>query len=70
MNRQYFKNPLMGETMSILLSEPIDIKTDRVLRGGSWFSSFEDVRVTTRYSAKPTFKGSFVGFRCVMDVKK
>ena len=64
------KNPLMGETMSILLSEPIDIKTDRVLRGGSWFSSLEDVRVTTRYSAKPTFKGSFVGFRCVMDVKK
>ncbi|MCG9128503.1 formylglycine-generating enzyme family protein [Candidatus Poribacteria bacterium] len=62
------QNPLTGETLEVLMMNSIEVKTDRVLRGGSWFSSLQDVRVSTRYRAKPSFRGSFVGFRCVMDL--
>jgi formylglycine-generating enzyme required for sulfatase activity len=37
--------------------------TDRVLRGGSWFSNFRDVRVSFRNNFRPDFRKSYYGFR-------
>ena len=39
--------------------------TDKVLRGGSWFESASQMRVTNRSYAKPFSKFSYVGFRVV-----
>jgi formylglycine-generating enzyme required for sulfatase activity len=64
------KNPIIGDGIENLINNILDIKTDRVLRGGSWFSTVQDGRVSTRFKASPSFKGSFVGFRCVKDVEQ
>ncbi|MCE2400099.1 formylglycine-generating enzyme family protein [Candidatus Poribacteria bacterium] len=63
------KNPVVGESITYLISNSMDIKTERVLRGGSWFSTSHDVQVATRFKGSPSFRGSFVGFRCVKDVE-
>lgn len=39
--------------------------TDKVLRGGSWFESPQEMRITNRSFAKPFSKSAYVGFRVV-----
>ena len=46
----------------------INIKGSRVVRGGSWFSPAQNVRVATRVLGSPVSRGNFAGFRCVRDV--
>ena len=47
---------------------------NRVLRGGSWGSSMDfikvDVRSALRHFAHPIYSDSNIGFRCAMDAPK
>ena len=71
--RSPLRNPLAGVTgntlanLHELISNFMDIKTDRVFRGGSHYSSPETVRVTTRGGNSPRHALGSVGFRCVKD---
>jgi len=40
---------------------------DRVCRGGSWISGAHLCRVSYRYSSAPNYRGSYRGFRLVLD---
>ncbi|MCC6862683.1 MAG: SUMF1/EgtB/PvdO family nonheme iron enzyme [Bryobacterales bacterium] len=42
--------------------------TLRVLRGGSWLSPPRQVRASVRYSERPEFWSTHVGFRCAREV--
>ncbi|MHB1357233.1 MAG: formylglycine-generating enzyme family protein [Anaerolineae bacterium] len=44
-----------------------DVGTDKVLRGGSWFSLTNSVRVTLRGYFKPNYRFYYIGFRCAAD---
>jgi formylglycine-generating enzyme required for sulfatase activity len=37
--------------------------TQRVIRGGSWYSSSRDIRVARRYSFNPNSRNNYIGFR-------
>jgi formylglycine-generating enzyme required for sulfatase activity len=41
--------------------------TARTIRGGSWYSSVRDVRVTYRYRQPPELAVIDLGFRCARD---
>ena len=41
----------------------------RVIRGGSWFLKAKNVRVSSRFFAKPTTQDKQVGFRIVREIK-
>ena len=47
----------------------INMKTDRVLRGGSWLNSQHSSRVTNRSKRAPTDTNPNEGFRCVKTLK-
>ena len=41
--------------------------THRVLRGGTWYSNEEQIRITKRYYSLPDIKSFHIGFRCVKE---
>lgn len=41
---------------------------DRVLRGGSWYSQSNDIRIATRYRFFPNFRTNANGFRLVLPI--
>ena len=78
------RNPVAGvnmqEDLNLLLSNFWDVKTDRVLRGGSHFTSSEPIQTAARMCGSPfrtnyrtsLYLSNFVaniGFRCVWDVR-
>ena len=49
---------------------PSENSTSRVMKGGSYLNTLGDVRVTVRWAAQNEELGAtWLGFRCVMDVK-
>lgn len=61
-------NPIPdGEILGVIESFS-DIKTSRVLRGGSWVSPPEHARVAYRAGSPPFFTSMNIGFRCVRSV--
>ena len=59
------ENPLSGaNTVEWVIKNFTGIKTDRVLRGGSWRDSPEDVQAANRNGNAPTGTGDLYGFRC------
>ena len=59
-------NPLSGANrIDWVLDNYISIKFFRVLRGGSWHASAQNVRVADRYGSTPTNTLLSSGFRCV-----
>ena len=62
-------NPLAGGTMDNILSDWMNFKTVRVLRGGSWVSAAKFVRVSDRTRFTPKITNKARGFRCVKPVK-
>ena len=42
----------------------------KVIRGGSWIHSEEDIRVTRRFKKKPKKTANNIGFRCVRNLKR
>lgn len=61
-------NPLAGGTMDNILSDWTNVKTVRVLRGGSWVSDAKFVRVSDRTRFTPKITNKARGFRCVKPV--
>ena len=61
-------NPLAGGTMDNILSDWTNVKTARVLRGGSWVSAAKFVRVSDRTRFTPKITNKARGFRCVKSV--
>ena len=62
-------NPLAGETMDNILSDWVNVKSVRVLRGGSWISDAKFVRVSDRTRFTPKITNKARGFRCVKTVE-
>ena len=69
-----FKNPLAGvsgntlSNLHELTSDFTNVQTVRILRGGSYYSSAESSRVTTRGGKLPKWSLGSAGFRCVKTV--
>ena len=59
------KNPISGaNSISQVISNFTNVKTSRVLRGGSWFNNPGNLRVANRYRYNPTNSVNGLGFRC------
>lgn len=62
-------NPISGANMSRQISESFEsVESNRVLRGGSWIATANNVRNSTRFMLMPESTNYSVGFRCVMDL--
>ena len=61
-------NPLAGSTMDNILSDFMNVKSVRVLRGGSWVSNIKFVRVSDRTRFTPKITNKARGFRCAKAV--
>ena len=65
------RNPLSGaNSVAWLMDNFTNLRSTRVLRGGSWANGSGHMRVAGRLPVPPTNAGSFnsTGFRCVKDV--
>ena len=63
------RNPVSGaESPSQIVNMFTRVKSSRVLRGGSWFSGAQSLRVANRYRLTPAFTSVTHGFRCARDV--
>ena len=59
------KNPLSGaNSAEWVINNFTNVKTSRVLRGGSWNDSPNYLRVALRYRFNPTYSYACYGFRC------
>ena len=64
------RNPVSGGNISSITSNLTNVKSPRVLRGGSWFNTVQFVRVAARDFTPPTNTLRNVGFRCVRSVTR
>ena len=63
------RNPIAGEgVIRHITNNFTNVKTTRVLRGGSWYSDPENLRVANRIRFNPLNSNIGVGFRCVRAV--
>ena len=61
-------NPIAGGAITIDNNYFTNVKTRRVLRGGSWLGNFYNLRVANRVGDSPADTGFNVGFRCARAV--
>ena len=61
-------SPLAGGTLNNIVSHFTNVKSVRVLRGGSWISNAQFVRVSDRTRFRPQITNNARGFRCVKPV--
>lgn len=62
-------NPISGANTPQGISESFEsVESNRVLRGGSWIVTANNVRNSTRFMLMPESTNYSVGFRCVMDL--
>ena len=59
-------NPISGANTPQEIRESVE--SNRVLRGGSWIATANNVRNSTRFMLMPESTNYSVGFRCVMDL--
>ena len=60
------ENPLSGaDTVDWVINNFTNIETARVLRGGSWGTPPENMRVAARNTTTPRAAYYYIGFRCV-----
>ena len=62
------RNPVAGGTVNGILSNWRDVRSVRVLRGGSWISNAKFLRVSDRTRFTPRVTNKARGFRCVKPV--
>ncbi len=76
-NKDYYfsspsRNPLSDvntlSNVDLILDNYTQIKSSRVLRGGSWDTTAQFVRVASRYYGTPTLTYDNYGFRCARSV--
>ncbi len=64
------ENPIAGaNSIDEVIKNFINLKDNRVLRGGSWLSSAQSSRIANRNWRAPTDTNPNEGFRCVKPVK-
>lgn len=64
------ENPIAGtNSIDEIIKNFINLKSNRVLRGGSWLSSAQSSRIANRNWRTPTDTNPNEGFRCVKSVK-
>ncbi len=61
-------NPVSDDSIVNIIDNFTKSKALRVVRGGSWHSPVQDLRVANRNTDTPKLTTSIIGFRCVMDV--
>lgn len=61
-------NPISGQSIMNTVSHYTEIKSNRIIRGGSFVSRHQNVRVAYRSRNKPNFTCNTIGFRCVKPV--
>lgn len=64
------RNPLAGGTLTEVVTHFTNQKGSRVLRGGSWGSDAQTVRVADRRRSTPTYASAYAGFRCVKEATR
>ena len=64
------RNPVAGGTVNDILSNFTNIRSARVLRGGSWVSDAKFVRVSDRTRFTPKITNNARGFRCVKSITR
>ena len=62
------RNPVAGGSITDIKNNYTNVKSSRVLRGGSWFNTARDVRVATRSYNTPRYADPSYGFRCARAV--
>ena len=67
--RSPHRNPVSGGNISNIISNFINVKSSRVLRGGSWYYAAPVVRCPNRYVLMLTSTKNDLGFRCVRSTK-
>ncbi len=60
-------NPISGESINGTVNNYTEIKSSRILRGGSCVSTPQNVRVAYRSRNTPRYTCYSIGFRCVMS---
>ena len=67
--RSLLRNPIAGgASASQIVNEFTRVKTSRVLRGGGWNNSAQNVRVANRHRNTPSNTTGSRGFRCARDI--
>ena len=66
--RSPLRNPVSGGNILNIISNFINVKSSRVLRGGSWYYSAPVVRCPNRYVLMLNSTENDLGFRCVKPV--
>ena len=61
-------NPVSDSSIVSIIDNFTKSKEFRVVRGGSWYTPAQDLRVAKRNMDTPKLTTSIIGFRCVMDV--
>ena len=61
------ENNPMGPGVAVTFKDDdfVNVDTDRVIHGGSWYGNWRSLRVSNRSYYLPKTVGRFVGFRCV-----
>ncbi len=63
------RNPLAGEMpRREVITNYRNVTTSRVLRGGSWYNTAQNLRVANRLSNTPSYTFNGIGFRCARAV--
>ena len=62
------RNPVSRSIIANIINEFTNVNNSRVLRGGSWFSTAQNVRCANRSNRSQTNAIIYVGFRCVRAV--
>ena len=62
-------NPISGKLITFTNDDFANVVTRRVLRGGSWNSAADKIRVTSRNFLDPQSTSQITGFRCVRTPK-
>ena len=63
------RNPVSGaDSPAQIVNRFTRVNSSRVLRGGSWFSFAQNLRVANRFRGTPAVAAAPYGFRCARDV--
>ena len=63
-------NPIEGESIEDIIESYTESRKQRVLKGGSWYSAINYLRIASRQSSVPWKTESFIGFRCVKPINQ